>query len=46
MRSDAVFIARVGGEAVGFARVSMREGSYWIEEIYVRPEHRGKGIGK
>jgi len=46
LRSDAVFIARVGGEAVGFARVSMREGSYWIEEIYVRPEHRGKGIGK
>jgi len=46
LKRDIVLIARVGSEAVGFARVSEREGSYWIEEIYVKPEHRGRGFGK
>ncbi len=31
LKSDAIFIARVGGEAVGFVRVSKRGGSYRIE---------------
>ncbi len=46
LRRDAVFIARDEGRPVGFVRVSERDGSYWVEEIYVRPEYRGKGVGR
>jgi GNAT superfamily N-acetyltransferase len=43
---DRVFLAEAGGEPVGFVRVSERDDSYWIEEIYVRPEYRGMGVGR
>lgn len=44
---DKVFLAETSsGEAVGFIRVSEREGCYWLEELYVKPEHRGKGVGR
>ncbi len=48
LERDTVLLAidTGSGEPVGFARVSEREGSYWIEEIYVRPEHRGRGVGR
>ena len=47
MKRDKFFIAEdEEGKAVGFLRVSSREGSYWIEEIYVEPGERGKGYGK
>ncbi len=45
-RGDIIFLALEEGRAVGFIRVSSREGSFWVEEIYVKPEMRGKGIGK
>ena len=44
---DKVFLAETGrGSTVGFIRVSEREGCYWIEELYVKPEFRGKGVGR
>jgi GNAT superfamily N-acetyltransferase len=44
---DKVLLAEApDGEAVGFVRVSEREGCYWIEELYVKPEHRGRGVGR
>ncbi len=43
---DKVFLAEEGNTLVGFIRVSQREGSYWIEELYVKPEYRGQGIGR
>lgn len=47
LAKDKVFLAEEGNNAlVGFIRVSEREGSYWIEELYVKPEYRGRGIGR
>ncbi|MCE4614421.1 MAG: GNAT family N-acetyltransferase [Desulfurococcales archaeon] len=44
---DKVFLAETDrGEAIGFIRVSEREGCYWIEELYVKPMYRGKGVGR
>ena len=44
---DKIFLAETSnGEAVGFIRVSTREGCYWFEELYVKPKHRGKGVGR
>lgn len=43
---DTVFIAYVNDLPAGFIRVSERDGSYWIEELYVKPMYRVKGIGR
>ncbi|MEB3756630.1 MAG: GNAT family N-acetyltransferase [Desulfurococcales archaeon] len=44
---DKIFLAETGsGKPIGFIRVSTREGCYWFEELYVKPEHRGKGYGR
>ncbi len=45
-RGDLIFLALENGKAAGFIRVSSREGCFWVEEIYVRPEFRGRGIGR
>jgi len=45
-RGDVIFLALEGAKTAGFIRVSSREGCFWVEEIYVRPEFRGKGIGR
>ncbi len=45
-RGDIFIVAETKGEIIGFARISERDGAYWIEEIYVHPSHRGKGLGK
>jgi len=43
---DKLFLAKGSdGRAAGFIRISEREGCYWFEELYVRPEHRGRGVG-
>ena len=46
LQRDHVLIAFMDDRAVGFARISEREGAYWIEELYVSPEHRCMGVGK
>ena len=43
---DRIFIAFSRGKPVGFIRISEREGAYWLEELYVAPKYRGKGIGR
>ena len=45
-RGDLIFLALEGAKAAGFIRVSSREGCFWVEEIYVRPEFRGRGLGE
>ena len=45
-RGDIIFLALENGEAAGFIRVSSRDGSFWVEELFVRPEFRGRGIGR
>lgn len=45
-RGDMVFLAVEEGKSAGFIRVSSREGCFWIEELCVRPEFRGRGIGR
>lgn len=45
-RGDAIFLAYFENKPIGFVRISEREGSYWMEELYVDPEYRGKGIGR
>ncbi|GAB6134726.1 GNAT family N-acetyltransferase [Thermococcus prieurii] len=44
-RGDLIFLA-IEEEPLGFIRVSSREGSFWIEELFVRPEFRGRSIGR
>ena len=45
-RGDLVFLALENNRAVGFIRVSSLEDYFKIEEIYVKPGFRGKGIGR
>ena len=45
-RGDIILLAVQDGKSIGFARVSSREGNYWLEDIYVVPEFRKRGIGK
>jgi len=45
-RGDKIFVAFINDQPVGFVRISEREGAYWIEEIFVSPDYRGRGIGR
>lgn len=48
----AVFLAWEGDEAIGLACLSalwtLEHGgaSMWLDELYVSPEHRGRGVGR
>jgi GNAT superfamily N-acetyltransferase len=50
--SAEAMIARVGKEAVGYAvffstySTFIGKAGLWLEDLYVREEHRGSGIGK
>ena len=44
-RGDVIFLA-YEREPAGFIRLSSRDGCFWIEELFVRPEFRGRGIGR
>ncbi len=41
-----VLVAEVDGSIAGFARIKEEEGVYFLKEIYVSPEFRGRGIGR
>ncbi len=47
-----VFIAEYDGKSVGFAlwfhnfSTFLGRGGIWLEDLFVEPEYRGKGIGK
>ena len=51
---SCLFVAESDGEVVGFLSGELREGSpafspkTWtaVEDVYVRPDHRGSGIGR
>jgi ribosomal protein S18 acetylase RimI-like enzyme len=50
--TDDVLLARADGDVVGFAMTAVEAGRYeqdvtrgLVENIYVRPEYRGRGIG-
>ena len=43
---NVVFLAFANGDIAGFVRVSEREGCFWAEEIYVKPNYRRMGAGK
>ena len=47
-RNDIVLMSYEGAEAVGFVRVSTRheDAVFWIEEIFVLPKFRRKGIAR
>ncbi|WP_245612563.1 GNAT family N-acetyltransferase [Palaeococcus ferrophilus] len=45
-RDDIIFLVLEDGRAAGFIRLSNREGCFWVEEIYVKPEFRGRGLGR
>ena len=45
-RGDLIFLALENTRPVGFIRVSSLEDYFKIEEIYVKPGFRGKGIGR
>jgi len=45
-RGDMIFLALENSKAIGFIRLSSREECFWIEEVYVRPEFRRRGIAK
>ncbi len=43
---DKFFIAEMLNNEVGFIRISQRDGIFWFEELYVKPEYRLKGVGR
>ena len=46
LKRDEVFIAYDGQMAIGFVRISRRDGAYWIEELYVEKKYRKLGVGR
>lgn len=51
-KTAEVLIPEVGGEPIGYAlffhnfSTFLGKGGLYLEDIYIRPEHRGKGFGK
>ncbi len=51
-RYAEVFLAESGGEAIGFALFFHNYSTFvgkpgiYVEDVFVRPEYRGKGVGK
>ncbi len=41
-----VLVAELDSQLIGFARIKEDQGAYFLKEIYVKPEFRGKGVGR
>ncbi len=46
LRSELVVVAELAGEVVGFAGLSELEGSRFLEHLWLRPSHIGRGFGR
>jgi GNAT superfamily N-acetyltransferase len=46
IRSQPVSVAELAGEVVGFAGLSMLEGHRYLEHLWLRPKHIGRGFGR
>lgn len=46
IRSQPVQVAELEGEVVGFAGLSMLEGNRYLEHLWLRPKHIGRGFGR
>jgi GNAT superfamily N-acetyltransferase len=46
IRASHVLVVRQGGAPAGFAMVSVREGSLYLDQISVDPAHGRKGLGR
>lgn len=44
-RGARILAVREGGEAVAFAQLEHHDGSAEISQVYVHPDHRGRGLG-
>jgi ribosomal protein S18 acetylase RimI-like enzyme len=44
-REVQVIAARAGGELAGFTQLERADGGAEVTQVYVRPEHRGSGLG-
>ena len=44
--SQPVQMAELAGEVVGFAGLLRAEGSLYLEHLWLRPQHIGRGIGR
>ena len=45
-KAEGTILVAEDDELLGFARVKEDEGAHFLKEIYVKPEHRGKGLGR
>ena len=39
-------VADIDGEPIAFYTIEEKDGKAWIENLWVHPQHMGKGIGK
>ena len=46
IRSQPVPVAELEGDVVGFAGLSILEGHRYLEHLWLRPEHIGRGFGR
>ncbi len=45
-KTDAqIWVAKEGGEVVGFAAAAKADGRNWVRKLYVANEYQGRGIG-
>jgi GNAT superfamily N-acetyltransferase len=46
IEANSVYAARLGGEIAGFYALQFKEGLWWLEHLWVLPEHMGHGLGR
>lgn len=46
VREHQIDLIRVGSETIGLIETMLREDHLWIENVAIRPESQGKGLGR